>query len=197
MTNQLVKKYLEKFNEPEEVEVVVYGLKIVGSSMLTAMIIILLGIIMGQTATSIIYLSILILLRRNVGGYHSKTYIGCLLITSLNFLLMVFIGSILYGDTKEIIGIIFLVFSTVKIYKTRPSVHKNKVVDEGTLEKSNIKKNKALSIIVFIAIISYIFVHIGLIKECNYFFDISISLIIVALSTRNGKGDEIYEQSYS
>ncbi len=187
MTSQPIKKYLEKAIEPEEAEVVVYGLKIVGSSMLTAMIIILLGLIKGQTVSGFIYLTILILLRRNVGGYHSNTYIGCLLITSLNFLLMVFIGSILHGDTKEIIGIVFLVFSTVKIYKTRPSVHKNKVVDEETIGKSNLKKNIALSIIVFIAIIFYIFTHMGLIKECDYFFDISISLIIVALSTRNGK----------
>lgn len=187
MTSQPIKKYLEKAIEPEEAEVVVYGLKIVGSSMLTAMIIILLGLIKGQTVSAFIYLTILILLRRNVGGYHSNTYIGCLLITSLNFLLMVFIGSILHGDTKEIIGIVFLVFSTVKIYKTRPSVHKNKVVDEETIGKSNLKNNIALSIIVFIAIIFYIFTHMGLIKECDYFFDISISLIIVALSTRNGK----------
>lgn len=197
MESQLIRRYLERVNEPEEVEVVIYGLIILGSNMLTAMIIILLGIIMGQKATSIIYLSILILLRRNVGGYHSKTYIGCLLITSLNFFLIIFLGSILHGYAREIIGIVLLIFSTVKIYKPRPIVHKNKVVDEGTLAKSNIKKNKALSIIVFIAIISYIFDYIGLIKECNYFFDISISLIIVALSTRNGKGDEIYEQSYS
>lgn len=64
MESQHIRKYLEKVNEPEEVEVAVYGLKIIGSNILTAIIIILLGLIIGQTVSAFIYLTILILLRK-------------------------------------------------------------------------------------------------------------------------------------
>lgn len=197
MIGKIIKNYLEQSNEDKEVEVILYGMKILGTSILTAMVIIILGIITGQAVSAIIYLSILILLRRNMGGYHSKTYVGCILITSLNFLLIVFMKGLLYEGVREILGIIFLIFSTVRIYKSKPSVHKNRIVNKDTIEKSNIKKNKSLSIIVFIATMCYIFQLIGLIEKCNYFVDISISLIIVALSIKNRKGDEIYEQSFS
>jgi len=123
----------------DEAEIIFYGMKIIGTSILTSLIVILIGIIMGQAVSAVIYLGTLILLRRNVGGYHSKTYLGCLFITSLNFMIIVFLEKWLNQNLKEIIN------------------------------KSNTKKDIWLSIILALATICYVSTVVGLLDEINYF----------------------------
>ncbi len=166
-------------------------MKIIGTSILTSLVIILIGIIMRQPMSAIIYLSVLILLRRNMGGYHSKTYLGCLFVTSLNFIIIALLEKWLDRNLKEIIGIIFIIYSTIRIYTTKPMVHKNRIVNEDVIDKSNIKKDKWLSVILALATVCHALTVLGLVSEINYFFAISSSLMIVALSintkTRDGE----------
>lgn len=192
MISEFIKSYtLQSGMDEYETEVILYGMKIISTSILTSLVIVLIGIIMGQTMSAIIYLSILIFLRRNIGGYHSKTFLGCLIITSLNFIIIVLLGTWLNQNLKEIIGVIFIIYATIRIYTTRPIVHKNRIVKEEIINKSNIKKDKWLSVILILATISHSLMAIGLINEINYFFAISSSLMVVALSINNKtKGEE-------
>ncbi len=176
---------LQSAIDEDEVEVIFYGMKIIGTSILTSLVIILIGIIMRQPMSAIIYLSVLILLRRNMGGYHSKTYLGCLFVTSLNFIIIALLEKWLDRNLKEIIGIIFIIYSTIRIYIAKPMVHKNRIVNEDIIDKSTIKKDKWLSIILALATICHALTVLGLVNEINYFFAISSSLMIVALSINN------------
>lgn len=190
---------LQTSKDKDEIEIITYGLKILGSTFLTSVLIILSGVIIGHPISSLIYLSILFLLRRNVGGYHSKTYLGCLCITILNFLIVVLLENNLKQDYKEVLGIVFIIYSAIKIYSITPQVHKNRVINEETIEICNLKKNRNLSIILSIALINNIFVRIGLLYNINYFFIISTSLMIVALSVNkiNSKEEKVYEKDFS
>jgi accessory gene regulator B len=166
----------------EEVEVIYYGIQIIGSNILTFLIITLVGMSMGQCISALIYLSTLILLRRNLGGYHSKTYLGCLFITILSFLIIVFLGEILNRNLKEIFAIIFLIYSAIKIYIVKPVIHKNRVVNKDTIYKNIIKKDKWLTGFLILATLSYLLTELGLINGIDYFFSINASLMAVALS---------------
>lgn len=174
----------------EEIEVIYYGMQIIGSSILTLLIVILIGISMGQGISALIYLSTLVLLRRNIGGYHSKTYLGCLSITILNFLIIVFLGKILNQNLKEILAIIFLIYSTIKLYTVKPMMHKNRIVAKSTINKSIIRKDKCLAIILALATICHLSTTLGLINGTNYFFTNNASLMIVALSINNSDKKE-------
>lgn len=188
MINNIINNFvLETFKDEEEAEIISYGLKILGTNILTAVIILLSGIIIDKPISAIIYLCVLILLRRNVGGYHSKTYLGCLSLTMLNFMIIVFLENNLKQSYKEIIGIIFVIYSTVKIYTTTPQVHKNRIINEKTIDRCNIKKNINLSIILFVTLIIHAFGKLNFINGINYFFAISSSLMIVALSVNKIK----------
>ncbi len=89
MAGQFIRScILQSTMDKDEIEVISYGIKIIETSILTSLVIILIGMIMGQTVSVIIYLSVLILFRRNISGYHSKTYLECLLITNLNFIII-------------------------------------------------------------------------------------------------------------
>ncbi|WP_353094950.1 accessory gene regulator B family protein [Tissierella praeacuta] len=192
MISQFIKSCFSQLTTDEdEIEVMFYGMKIIGTSILTALVVILIGMSMGQVASAVIYLSVLILLRRNVGGYHSKTYLGCLFITCLNFIVIVFLEKWLDQNLKEIIGILFIIYATIKIYLSRPTVHKNRIVNEEIINKSNTKKDIWLSIILALATICHALTVMGLVDEINYFFAVSSSLMIVALSINNKiKGEE-------
>lgn len=189
--NQFIRTcILQSTIDEDEIEVISYGMQIIGTSILSSLVIILIGMIMGQTISAIIYLSILILLRRNMGGYHSKTFLGCLFITSLNFIIIVILEKGLNRNIKEILGILFIVYSTIKIYMARPMVHKNRIVNEDIINKSNIKKDKWLSAILTLATVCHALIVLGLINEINYFFAISSSLMVVALSINNKTREE-------
>ncbi|WMM24592.1 accessory gene regulator B family protein [Tissierella sp. MB52-C2] len=182
MISQFIRRYVSWSTTDDEIGVILYGMKIIGTSILTALIIVLIGIIMRQTVSSIIYLGVLILLRRNMGGYHSKTYLGCLFITSLNFIIIGLLEIYLDSTLKQILGIIFIIYSTVKIYTTKPIVHTNRTVDEDTINKSIVKKDKWLSVILVLATICHVLIVLDIVDVLNYFFAISSSLMVVALS---------------
>ena len=171
--------------DEEKVEVIYYGMQIIGSSILTFLIIIIVGMIIGQGVSALIYVSTLILLRRNLGGYHSKTYLGCLSIIIFNFLIIVFLGKILNHNLKEILGIIFLIYSTIRLYTVKPMIHKNRIVNKDIINKSTIKKDKWLTVILTLATICHLLTALDLINGTNYFFTINASLMIVALSANN------------
>lgn len=155
--------------------------------------------ILGQPISAVIYLGILIMLRKNVGGYHCKTYLGCLSITILNFMIIVFLENRLKQNFKEIVGVIFIIYSTIKIYSTTPKAHKNRTINKFTIESCNTKKNFYLGVILFITYIIHILIKLGFKSYVRYFFAIGASLMIVALSinkTNNFKGGKRYGNSF-
>lgn len=186
MKNGIIKNFIfEPSMDEEEMEVIYYGMQIMGSSILTFLILILIGMSLGYTISAFIYLSTLILLRRNIGGYHSKTYLECLSITILNFLIIVFLEKRLNQNSKEILAIIFLFYSAIKIYTAKPMIHKNRVVNKEAINKSIIKKDRWLTFILILTTICHILTVLELINGINYFFTINASLLIVALSIKN------------
>ena len=199
MLSKFIKDYASQvFKDEDEIEIILYGLKILGTSILTAMVILLSGIIVGQPISAIIYLCVLILLRRNIGGYHSKTYLGCLFITSLNFLIIVLLQNILKQSYQEAIGMIFIIYSTIKIYAARPQAHENRVINKESIYKCGLKKDLNLSIILFVALIFHISGKLEVYNGINYFFAISSSLMIVSLSINkiNSKEEKEYEEGF-
>lgn len=64
MINKLMEDYVrETSKNKEEAEVILYGLKILGTSILTLLIIVLLGVLIRQVSSALIYLSILLFVK--------------------------------------------------------------------------------------------------------------------------------------
>ncbi|MGO1470393.1 MAG: hypothetical protein ACTHW2_10265 [Tissierella sp.] len=61
MISKFMKNYaLQVFKNEDDIEVILYGLKILGTSILTAMVVLLSGIIVGQARSVIIYLCVIV-----------------------------------------------------------------------------------------------------------------------------------------
>lgn len=186
MINQLIKNTISIVSsDNDDLELAMYGIKILSSNSLTFLIVLTIGFLLKEPTVAIIYLTVLVALRRNMGGYHSKTYLGCLSITSLNFIIIVVIGRFLGPELKEIIGLMFIIYSSIKIHISKPIVHKNRVVKDDTIQICDERKNKWLTIILVSATILYMMAKSGLIDGMGYFFAISSSLMVVAVTIKS------------
>lgn len=186
MIDQLIKNTISIVSSDEdELELAMYGIKILSSNILTFLIVLMIGILLKEPISALIYLAILVALRRNMSGYHSKTYLGCLSITSLNFIIIAVIGKFLSIDFKEIIGLVFIIYSSIKIHISKPIVHKNRVVKDDTIQICDERKNKWLTIILVSATILYMMAKSGLIDWMEYFFAVSSSLMVVAVTIKS------------
>ena len=70
----------------EDFDIYVYGLEVLISTVISFLTVLLVGIILSAALDAVLFLSVLIIVRRFTGGYHSKTFIGCNLSCDMLFL---------------------------------------------------------------------------------------------------------------
>lgn len=178
-----------------ETEIILYGMKIIASHFITVMVLLICGLLLHSLCIAVIYLVTLLLLRRNVGGYHCKTYVGCLLTTSIAFILIALTNRWVSQGVKEILGISFLIYSMIKIYSTKPLLNKNRVISDRTMEKCNNKKTRYLSMLIITTTILHLLGKGNMFDGYDYFYAISSTMMVIALSIKiKGVGGERYEK---
>lgn len=177
-------KVLDRFiiGDEADAEVILYGMKIIISHFISVMVVLVCALLLHSLDIAAIYLVTLLLLRRNVGGYHCKTYLGCLLTTTIAFMLIALTNMWFAQGVKEILGISFLLYSVIKIVNIKPIINKNRIVNERTIEKSNKKKMKYVSILIIASTILHLLGRMGIINGYDYFYAISSSMLVIALS---------------
>lgn len=177
-------KVLGRFiiGDEADAEVILYGMKIIISHFISVMVVLVCALLLHSLDIAAIYLVTLLLLRRNVGGYHCKTYLGCLLTTTIAFMLIALTNIWFAQGVKEILGISFLLYSVIKIVNIKPIINKNRIVNETTIEKSNKKKTKYVSILIIVSTILHLLGRMGIINGYDYFYAISSSMLVIALS---------------
>ncbi|MCL2053031.1 MAG: accessory gene regulator B family protein [Oscillospiraceae bacterium] len=97
----LVNKNAVSKNSEDEIAYYKYGVEITLSSILNIVLIILIGLILGCIAESIIFLSCFITLRQFTGGYHADSYFKC----NMTFCAVFLIVISLYTYTWQSIGV--------------------------------------------------------------------------------------------
>lgn len=110
----LEEKVIELTQEEHDIEVVSYGMQILGDGIKTILIIIILGILVGHLVESVIYLGFSLLGTCIMGGYHCKTQGRCLLCTVLLWGIMLYLSATLQMSSvssflKYILCVILLI----------------------------------------------------------------------------------------
>lgn len=67
------------------IEIYIYGLEIIFSSLFTTLSILLIGLFMKSFGFTLLYLIITIPLKLYAGGYHAETYKKCFFISNVSF----------------------------------------------------------------------------------------------------------------
>ncbi len=154
----------------------IYGVQIILSTLIITIFLLILGIILNKVILTLFFISTFIILRSCTGGYHAESFSGCFVITTLIYLSELLINCLLLNKYKTVLGMIFVIVSTVVIYKLSPVEHEN-----SPLSSDEKKKFKRISRIT-ISVIA-VFISIGFYS--NYIsIDITflVSLTILAIS---------------
>lgn len=143
--------------EDPKLELYIYGLELIFSSVVSSILLLMLGIVVDALIESIIFIIVFSTLRIFSGGFHSRSFILCIIITILNFLIILtiyrcfseilfspFVFSIVFG-----VSFILCVFFAPIENINNPS--------NDVLHKKH--KIKALIVIIIDAIVFFLFLY--------------------------------------
>jgi len=138
--NEMVKAmafYLCKNNviETDNMDIYVYGLDVLISGVVGALVILFAGILFNRVRLSVIYLATMIPIRMYTGGYHADTHMKC----NISFLMVYMISvamlniTIAYNFQNQVN--VLAVLMLFVIYKYSPLENSNKYIDDTEKKK--------------------------------------------------------------
>ncbi|WP_312812000.1 accessory gene regulator B family protein [Sedimentibacter sp.] len=156
----------------DEIDIYIYGLQLIISSILGISIILFLGIISERLTDSLIFLFCFIILRQYSGGYHANSYLKCNLYFITIFLLTE--AAVIYTQAKykDVLTVGLICISFVIILRFAPIDNINK-----KLSNSQKLKNKKITLIIFVILITIsIFMKVN---DVNYYYNIAVTILSV------------------
>lgn len=156
----------------DEIDIYIYGLQLIISSILGISIILFLGIISERLTDSLIFLFCFIILRQYSGGYHANSYLKCNLYFISIFLLTE--AAVIYTQAKykDVLTVGLICISFVIILRFAPIDNINK-----KLSNSQKLKNKKITLIIFVILITIsIFMKVN---DVNYYYNIAVTILSV------------------
>lgn len=102
----------------------IYVLTLRMEQAITYSILLLIAILMGKIIYGMVYAISFALLRKTTGGFHAKTFAGCLIGTSTLFFLVLKVITPFLGNHIEMTGLLLLI-SIICIMKYAPVNHPN------------------------------------------------------------------------
>lgn len=180
LSNNIV-NYLERTcGLKEDKEIYLYGARLLISTLIGTMLIFAIGIMTDCFIEAVIYEISMSSSRRILGGYHSKTYLGCILVYSGLFIITLLMVNFFEYQIELIILIELL--SLMLVYKLCPVENVNKFL---SLKKKQIFKKNSL---VYISIYSLMIIILYM-NKVSYFNIFINTLIIIDLLIVGGKRD--------
>lgn len=151
----------------------IYAVTIRAEKIVTYSIMFLIAIICGKVVSGMIYSLSFLLLRQTTGGYHAKSYAGCLIGTALLFFMSIEIFAPFLGKHLEIEGV-FLLLSILCILRYAPVNHPYMGLSKREQEASRRKSR----LIVFIEVL---FICLSKILQIACYQYISTGIITCAV----------------
>lgn len=159
----------------EDQEVYSYSFEVLFSTILNVVVIILIAVLSRQFTAVAAFSVVFILMRRNAGGYHAETHLGCTSI--LIFVLITYLAAVRYltADIKTICFIGFLGFAVPVIFSLAPVEHPNNPLYDKS--KITLRRNAILifCISACVSILSFFYF-----RELSFY--ISAGIFVAAVS---------------
>ncbi len=196
MLYNLSKKIIESIygKEDSKLELYVYGLELLLSSAVGTVLLIVLGIVVGALIESIIFIIAFSGIRIFAGGFHSRSFILCNLITVLNFVIVLIIYRCFYDIlfSPYVYSIVFII-TFVLCVLFAPVVNINNPINDD-LQKRN--KAKALTVITIDAIFYFSLLFVFEMKQIAIILPslLSVDIFIVIPKfnkLRRNKNEEV------
>ena len=175
ITNRMIDR---KIIEIDKRNIYEYGLNLMISGVVSALLVIIIGIITKEVLYALIYNAIMISLRMYTGGYHASTHAKCnLYFCGLFVFSIVILNCFNYKWFRVCIWILTFV-SEIIIAQFSPIENKNKKID-STDKVRYLQISKILSTIILIVAMIFYFVNL---KIHIYICEIIVIIAILMLA---------------
>ena len=129
------------------IEVYVYGIELIISSLIGELIVFCLGLLLGKLIETIIFILLIKYIRIYSGGFHAKTYIVCNMVFISSYLLSVLISHCLCNVPEGIIIMLMLVATLVTVLAMLTLAPIENVNKPIPVERRSILKLKAVAVV--------------------------------------------------
>lgn len=176
--------------QSEDEEIYAYGYEIMISETINWLITIIIAALTRSIAETVFYMLAFIRLRGAIGGFHAKSHIGCIVISTVVYVLCLFIVHYTPMYIYRVLMIIGLLIHLGSVLAIAPVAHPNKpFVSEAERLKFR-KKSCLLSFIYGAVCIIFLILPIGVLKRYGYcillgMLSASISMIIEHIIQKN------------
>lgn len=139
----------------DEVTVYRYAAYNVLYAAIPVVMMLIIGIFIGQPLGSILFIATFILLRKYAGGFHFDSLRLCIIVSLVTEFLFLYLATFIY---QAIVSFILIFISSLSILKLSPIVHINRPLDSSEIQycKAKLKKH-----IVFLVLFCYCLYIIG------------------------------------
>lgn len=196
MLSNIVKKIItymlnQKVITEDLCEVYQYGFELLLSSLITSSTIMIIACFMDSFWVGILYFIVSIPLKLTVGGYHASTYLGCFLISNLEYLIISLLSKILYSySNSPFIWIVLLFISSGFIGINCPVCNSHHPVSESILHKNRMLALSFLSLECFITTCLYLLLKQSYILNFIVLSILAIAVFILPVQNERRKNDE-------
>lgn len=169
---------VNKIIDIKEQDIYIYGLQLIISIIFTSISILIIGSLIGELLSAIIYLSIYFLLKSYTGGYHAKHYYQCYFYSILVYIVLLYINNITLDGYKPMIGLLSITIAITVIFKWAPIENRNN-------PKTKVEMIKNRKIVIYRIIILNVFIIAGYMmfdNLINIWFMLSITELSLAYS---------------
>lgn len=172
----------------EDKEIIVYGLDALLSTLINLVIILGLGLILGQFRQTVVFLLSFASLRVFAGGYHARTRIGC----TATFIIIYLMGMALQYYTPVMLmkpaAISLAVISLVSVFIMAPIEHKNRPF-QGNEYKNFKKISRAVAgLQTLLVITGIIFTGYEKLAYCVSLAMLGVTIVLVLAKKLEQKG---------
>ena len=127
----------------EDEEVYAYGMELLYSSILNIALAVIIAIITNTVYPTAAFLTTFIVTRQYIGGYHAKTHLGCMSISTVVLCCFAVLSRNIPAECEVWISMLSVILSIFLIIKFAPVEHPNKPLSGK--EKSKLRKSGIIS----------------------------------------------------
>lgn len=188
LSSKLADFLCEKSIIPEEdKEIYIYGNELLISSFIGIALVCIVGVLLGEFLSALVFLVVFIINRQFSGGYHASTFIKCTLIFLCDFFVVLFMSKMMLQYYSPFVWISLTVVHLAVIIDLAPMGNKNKPISP---EKRIKGRKKIIVISLFFELLSGLMIFVDKNISINIALTLlSISMLMIFQKFNGGEND--------
>ena len=164
--------------EKGQEEIYEYGMEQIISNLITICSVLFLSILFSSFIETVIFLTVIVVVRRYTGGYHAESYRMCFLTFLLTYIGAMLVIKIIPMHFQAAIGIGLITLSMIPVFMYAPIINENNPKNDGEIRKLRKVSIKLAVIHELLIVLGFMALNM---KYHQYVLSAAISMFIIAI----------------